>query len=204
MGRVMVGLVATCALIVMVPALAAAAAKVGERAPEFTLKDGEGKEYSLAAAKGKYIVLEWVNFDCPFVGKHYGSGNMQQLQKTYTGKGVIWFSVCSSAPGTQGHFESADLKERMEEVKAAPTAYLVDESGTVGRMYGAKTTPHMFVIDPEGTLIYAGGIDDMASTKLDDVPKAKNYVRLVLDAAMSGKEVPLTESRPYGCSVKYR
>jgi peroxiredoxin len=180
-----------------------ASARVGDKAPDFLLKDNHGKEYSLSGVRGKYVVLEWVNYDCPFVRKHYGAGNMQQLQKTYTGKDVVWYSICSSSPGKQGHFDQDEINERMEKAGAAPTAYLVDGSGTVGRLYEAKTTPHMFIIDPEGVLIYAGGIDDIPSSKREDIPKATNYVREVLDAVLSGKEPPITESKPYGCSVKY-
>lgn len=179
-------------------------AEVGSPAPAFTLPDVRGDEHSLADFSGKYVVLEWVNYDCPFVGKHYRSGNMPSLQTTYTGKGVIWLSICSSAPGKQGYFEGDDLTERMAEEKAAPTAYLVDKEGSVGQAYGAKTTPHMYVIDPQGILIYAGGIDNIRSTDTDDIKKATNYVRAALDAALSGKPVAVTTSAPYGCSVKYK
>jgi len=179
-------------------------AKVDEAAPDFQLMDNIGKEYQLSAYKGKYVVLEWINFDCPFVQKHYKSGNMQKLQKVYRDKDVIWFSVCSSAPGKQGYFEGEDLKERMEKEKCNPTAYLLDADGKVGKLYGAKTTPHMFVINPEGILIYAGGIDDKASTKLEDVQDATNYVTAALDAAMQGETVKVKTATPYGCSVKYK
>jgi peroxiredoxin len=178
--------------------------EVDHPAPSFTLKDAEGKTHSLADFKGKFVVLEWVNFGCPFVRKHYDSGNMQALQKAYTGKGVVWLSVCSSAPGKQGHFAGGALREKIAEEHSAATAYLVDEEGTVGKTYEARTTPHMFVVNPEGTLIYAGGIDDIASTDRDDIAKATNYVRQSLDAAMSGKPVAVKGSKPYGCSVKYK
>jgi hypothetical protein len=179
-------------------------AKVGEAAPGFSLEDSDGKAHSLSDFQGRYVVLEWVNFGCPFVGKHYNSGNMQSLQRLYTAKGVIWLSICSSAPGKQGFYEGEDLKEKIAEFKAAPTAYLTDPDGTVGKLYAAKTTPHMFVIDPRGTLVYDGGIDNIASTDLEDIPKAENYIKEVLDAALAGKPLPLATSRPYGCSVKYR
>lgn len=179
-------------------------ARVDQSAPDFTLTDVNGKQVSLSDFRGKYVVLEWVNYDCPFVRKHYGSGNMQKLQKEYTAKGVVWLSICSSAPGKQGFFETGELKTRMEKVDASPTDYLVDASGEVGRTYDAKTTPHMFIINPEGTLIYAGGIDDIASTDQDDIAKATNYVRTTLDAAMAGKPVTTKGSHPYGCSVKYK
>ncbi len=177
---------------------------VGQAAPGFTLEDSEGTPHSLSDYEGKYVVLEWVNFDCPFVRKHYDSGNMQSLQKTYAEKGVVWLSVCSSAPGKQGFFEGEELEERIAEEGSAPTAYLVDPEGTVGKTYGAQTTPHIFIIDPDGTLIFAGGIDDTRSTDTDDIPEATNYVRTTLDAAMAGEEVPVKTSRPYGCSVKYK
>ncbi len=177
---------------------------VDQPAPAFTLSDISGKEHSLSDFKGKFVVLEWVNFGCPFVRKHYNSGNMQSLQKTYTGKGVIWLSICSSAQGKQGYYEPTELKERLAREKAVPTAYLLDAEGTVGRAYEAKTTPHIFIINPAGILIYAGGIDNIASTDVDDIPKARNYVKEVLDAALAGKTVEVKASRPYGCSVKYK
>jgi hypothetical protein len=149
------------------------------------------------------VVLEWVNFECPFSRKHYISGNMPELQKEYTAKGVTWLSICSSAPGKEGYFEGDDLKERIGKMKAVPTAYLIDDQGAVGRMYAAKTTPHMFIIDPGGTLIYAGGIDDIPSTDINDIATARNYVREALDEAMAGKPVAVSVSRSYGCSVKY-
>jgi len=176
---------------------------IDQPAPDFTLKDIDGKEYKLSSFKGKYVVLEWINFDCPFVKKHYSSGNMQTLQAEATKKGVIWLSICSSAPGKQGHFPIADLKKRMATEKAVPTAYLIDENGAVGKLYGAKTTPHMFVIDSIGKLRYAGAIDDMPSTKVDDIPKATNYVRAALDAVTSGRAVAVKSQTPYGCSVKF-
>jgi peroxiredoxin len=182
----------------------ARSAKVDEAAPAFTLTDVDGNRHSLADFKGKYIVLEWVNYDCPFVRKHYASGNMQRLQREWTDKGVVWLSICSSAPGKQGYFETAELKDRIKEEKAVPSAYLLDSEGTVGKMYEAKTTPHMYIINPEGVLIYAGGIDNIASTNVDDIGMATNYVRATLEAAMAGKPVEVKGSRPYGCSVKYK
>jgi len=179
-------------------------AKVDQPAPDFTLTDSDGNRHSLSDFKGKYVVLEWVNYDCPFVMKHYGSGNMPALQEEYTGKDVVWLSICSSAPGKQGHFETDALKDRMKKEKAVPTAYLIDEDGTVGKMYEARTTPHMYIINPEGTLVYAGGIDNMASTNKDDIPKATNYVREGLNAALEGKTIATKTSKPYGCSVKYK
>lgn len=179
-------------------------AEVGRPAPGFTLMDSNGATHSLSDFKGKFVVLEWVNFGCPFVRKHYDSGNMQSLQKIYTGKGVIWLSICSSAPGKQGYFEGDELKRRITSEKSNATGYLLDPNGATGKAYGAKTTPHLFVIDPEGVLIYAGGIDNIASTDHDDIARATNYVSETLDTAMLGKEVKTKTSRPYGCSVKYK
>jgi peroxiredoxin len=180
-----------------------AAAVVSEPAPDFRLTDSNGTPHSLGALKGKFVVLEWVNFDCPFVAKHYGTGNMQRLQKAYAGQGVVWLSVNSSAPGKQGNFPAARVNALLKEKGAAPTAYLIDADGTAGRAYGAKTTPHMFVIDPQGTVVYAGGIDDMPSTDAADVATAKNFVAAALDEALAGKPVTTASSAPYGCSVKY-
>ena len=185
------------------PATAKAAAMVGQPAPAFTLVDTHGAKHSLSDLKGKLVVLEWVNFECPFVGKHYGSGNMQKLQKTYTGKGVVWLSINSSAEGKQGYFAPDKINALVKEKGAAPTAYLVDTDGSVGRAYGAKTTPHLYVVDPGGTIIYAGGIDDTPSTDQADVATAKNFVRAALDEALAGKQVTTATSTPYGCSVKY-
>jgi peroxiredoxin len=180
-----------------------ASAVPGRPAPTFHLKDNLGNEHALSQYRGKYVVLEWVNYGCPFVGKHYRSGNMQELQKEYTGKGVVWLSICSSAPGKQGYYEGKELTEKIAQMKAVPTAYLVDAGGNVGRLYDAKATPTMAVINPEGVLVYEGGIDDIASTDVADIPKAHNFVREVLDAVLNGKPAPLESSRPYGCSVKY-
>jgi len=182
---------------------AQAAAKVGEAAPAFSTVDSNGKNVSLADYKGKYVVLEWTNNECPFVRKHYGSGNMQAQQKEFTSKGVVWFTVISSAPGKQGHLDGKEANELTKSRNASPTAVLLDEKGDVGRLYGAKTTPHMFVIDPNGKLIYAGGIDSIASPDVEDLPKATQYVKVALTEAMSGKPVSQAVTAPYGCSVKY-
>jgi peroxiredoxin len=189
---------------VSAPATARAAAMVGQPAPAFTLTDSNGARHSLSDLKGKVVVLEWVNFECPFVGKHYGSGNMQKLQKTYTGKGVVWLSINSSAEGKQGYFAPDRINALMKEKGAAPTAYLIDTDGAVGRAYGAKTTPHMYVIDARGNLVYAGGIDDTPSTDQADVATARNFVSAALDEVVAGKPVTTASSAPYGCSVKYR
>jgi peroxiredoxin len=179
------------------------AAVVGQPAPPFHAKDASGGDQSLEALKGKWVVLEWVNFECPFVKKHYGSGNMQALQKDYTGKGVAWLSINSSASGKQGYYAADVVAGLLKERGASPTAYLLDADGTVGHAYGAKTTPHMFVIDPQGRIVYAGGIDDKPSTEVADVKTAKNYVRAALDEAMAGRAVTTPTSTPYGCAVKY-
>ena len=177
---------------------------VGSPAPAFTLTDTRGKQHKLADFKGKYVVLEWVNFGCPFVKKHYESGNMQSTQKRAVDKGVVWLSVCSSADGKQGHMEAADWNEEIAERKLSSTAVLIDESGEVGKTYGAKTTPHMYIINPDGVLIYKGAIDDKASTNQDDIPGARNHVLAALDEALTGKPVAVALTQPYGCSVKYK
>ncbi len=182
---------------------AQAAAIVGQPAPAFTLGDTAGKSHSLAGYQGKWVVLEWVNFECPFVQKHYGSGNMQKLQRATTAKGAVWLSVNSSAAGKQGNYPKETVLAMLKERSAAPTAYLLDLEGNAGRAYGAKTTPHMFIIDPKGTLVYAGGIDDKPTTEAADVPTAKNYVQTALDEGQAGKPISTPTSTPYGCSVKY-
>ena len=178
-------------------------AELGKPAPDFTLPDPSGTNWTLSAQKGRYVVLEWINVDCPFVKKHYGSGNMQTLQKAYTEKGVVWFAICSSAPGKQGHYAPAQWPALLEERKAKPSAVLLDPEGKVGRLYGARTTPHMYIIDPEGLLIYAGAIDNQPSPDPKTLAEARNYIREVLDAALEGKPVSPTSTQPYGCSVKY-
>jgi len=177
--------------------------KIGKKAPTFTLTDMDGKEHNLKDYRGKYVVLEWINYDCPFVKKHYNSGNMQSLQEKYTAKDVVWLAINSSAPGKQGNFENAEIKRRSTEHGAAFTAYLKDEDGRVGKRYGAKTTPHMFIVDPKGKIVYMGGIDDIKSTKVEDVAKGSNYVAAALDAALAGDNIAMTSTKPYGCGVKY-
>jgi AhpC/TSA family len=182
---------------------ARADATIGQAAPAFSVTDSMGKAQSLDAYRGKWVVLEWTNNECPFVQKHYGSGNMQKLQKTYTGQGVAWLSVISSAPGKQGYATPERANALTKERGAAPSAVLLDPEGKVGRSYAAKTTPHMFVIDPKGTLVYGGGIDDTPSTDTADIAKAKNFVAAALDAGLAGKPIATASSTPYGCSVKY-
>jgi peroxiredoxin len=178
-------------------------AAIDKPAPDFSLAGIDGKTYKLSDFKGKYVVLEWNNFDCPFVKKHYGSGNMQALQKKYTDKGVVWLTICSSAQGREGYYEPAALVTMAKERKLASTAYLRDADGTVGRQYGAKTTPNMFVVNPDGNLIYAGAIDDKPSTDPKDIAGATNYVAACLDASMAGKPVATQTTVSYGCGVKY-
>ncbi len=175
----------------------------GEPAPDFSLKDSKDNSQKLSAYLGKFVVLEWLNPECPFVKKHYSGGNMQKLQKEYTSKGVIWLSIISSAPGQQGHCTGPQAEANRKDMSASPTAVLLDPSGDVGQKYGAKTTPHMFIINPDGKVIYAGAIDSINSPKSADCDKATNYVRETLDAALAGKPIPHQETRPYGCNVKY-
>jgi peroxiredoxin len=178
--------------------------EIDKPAPDFTLTDTEGKAQTLSAHRGEYVVLEWTNFDCPFVRKHYDTGNMQKLQKSFAEKGVVWFRICSSAEGKQGFYSAEEINEKLAAEKSKSAGYLIDSDGAVGRKYGAKTTPHMFVVDPEGILIYAGGIDDKPSTKTADVKAATNYVAAALENSLNGKPVAVRTSTPYGCSVKYK
>jgi len=180
-----------------------AEAAVGQRAPDFTLTDTNEQTHSLSQYQGGFVVLEWSNHECPFVRKHYGSGNMQKLQETYTGKGVVLLTIVSSAPGKQGYVTPEQANAIRRERKDRSTAMLLDPAGTVGRLYGAKTTPHLFIVDPDGMLIYAGGIDDRPTTDAADIAGATNYVQAALDAAMAGQPVKVSSSQPYGCSVKY-
>jgi glutathione peroxidase-family protein len=178
-------------------------AELNEKAPDFKLTDSNGTEHSLSDSKGKIVVLEWINYDCPFVMKHYNSKNMQYLQEKYIAKDVVWLAVCSSNKGKQGNFSAEEINKRSKNHDAKFTAYLIDEDGTVGKMYGAKTTPHMYIIDAAGTLVYAGGIDDKATSDVKDIQGAKNYVSSALDELLAGNKVSVQSSKHYGCSVKY-
>ena len=185
--------------------VAAHAVTVGQPAPDFSLTDVTGKAVKLSDFKGKHVVLEWTNPGCPFVQKHYTSNNMQSLQKDATGKGVVWLSVNSTAKSHQDYLDPTRLNARMKgDWKDASSYLLMDESGKVGHTYAAKTTPHMYVIDPSGKLIYAGGIDDKRSANPADVKTAKNFVRAALDETLAGKPVSVATAQPYGCSVKYQ
>jgi peroxiredoxin len=180
-------------------------AAIGSKAPEFKLSDSYDKEHSLSDFAGKFVVLEWVNFDCPFVKKHYDESekNMQSLQAQMTSNGVVWLSICSSAPGKQGNFTKDEINKRIETLGAKMNFYLIDEDGKVGKMYAAKTTPHMYIIDKSGNLVYQGAIDDKKSTEPADIKTSKNYIVQAALELMSGKSLTVPSTVPYGCSVKY-
>jgi peroxiredoxin len=181
----------------------APAARVGAPAPDFAVKDTTGTTRHLSEFKGKPVVLEWHNQSCPFVVKHYGSGNMQKLQKDLTAQGAVWLTIISSADGKQGHVTPAEADAYVKEQGAAPTAVLLDDAGTVGHLYGAKTTPHMYLVDAAGTLVYAGAIDDKATADAADVAGATNYVLAAYGDVKAGRPVAKSATAPYGCSVKY-
>ena len=181
----------------------AAAASVGQPAPDFKALDTSGKPVSLADFKGKHVVLEWVNPGCPYVVKHYGSANMPGTQKEATAKGVVWLAVNSTATEHSDYRAPADLAQWMQSQKAAATATLMDADGKIGRAYGARTTPHLYIIDPKGTLVYAGGIDNKPSANPADVATATNHVKVALGEALAGTPITQASTRPYGCSVKY-
>ena len=180
-----------------------AAVNVGQPAPDFTGLDSYGKQHSLSQYKGKTVILEWTNHDCPYVKKHYNSGNMQALQKDATANGIVWLSIISSSPGKQGHISGKQANELSASRNASPTAVILDESSEIGLLYGAKTTPHMYIVDKSGQLVYMGGIDDTPSKDEDDISKSKNYVRAALDEMAASQAIKKSITRPYGCSVKY-
>lgn len=188
---------------VLMTATAHAAPEVGKPAPDFSAVDSNGKTHKLTGYRGKIVVLEWTNDGCPYVKKHYGSGNMQSLQKEAAAKGIVWLTIISSAPGKQGYVDGAQANELTKSRGAAPTAVLLDPEGAVAHLYDARTTPHMFIVNKDGTLVYMGGIDDKPTSNPDDIPSAKNYVRVALDEVLAGKPVAEAVTRPYGCSVKY-
>ena len=198
LGTAAVAVMPISAEIAVAPAL-----EINKPAPNFTLTGADGKKYSLADFAGKWVVLEWANLDCPFVKKHYGSKNMQNLQKEFVGKNVVWLTICSSAPEKQGHYIGDALTGKVKEAGIYSTAFLSDADGKVGKSYGAKTTPHMFVINPKGELVYAGAIDDKPSTKPEDIEGANNYVRAALNAGMKGEVILVSSTPSYGCGVKY-
>lgn len=176
--------------------------QLGKPAPAFSVADTNGKTHSLDQYRGKWVVLEWLNHKCPYVRKHYDGGAMQALQKKYADR-VVWLSVVSSAPGKQGHFSNEEANELTKEKNAAPHAVLIDAPGTVGRAYDARTTPHMFVINPQGNIVYMGGIDDKPTSRAADLKTARPHVDLALQEALAGKPVSVPTSQPYGCNVKY-
>jgi peroxiredoxin len=183
---------------------AADSPSVGSAAPDFSVTDSKGKTQSVSQYKGKTVVLEWFNPGCPFVVKHYGSGNMQKLQEEFTAKGVVWLTVDSSAPGKEGHLTADQANAKAGEWKIKSSAFLLDPDGKAGQTYGAKNTPHMFVINPEGKVIYEGAIDSKPSAKPEDIASSTNYVKAALDESMAGKPVTTANTKPYGCSVKYK
>jgi peroxiredoxin len=177
---------------------------VGSAAPDFSVTDSKNRPQSISQYKGKYVVLEWFNPECPFVKKHYGSGNMQKLQEEFTGKGMVWLTIDSSAPGMEGNLTAEQAEKKIAELKTKQTALVLDPDGKAGRTYGAKNTPHMFVINPEGKIIYEGAIDSKATPNPSDIAGSTNYVKAALDESLAGKPVTTPSSRPYGCQVKYK
>jgi peroxiredoxin len=184
--------------------LANAAPQIGQPAPDFTATDSKGKSLQLSQYRGKTVVLEWTNADCPYTRKHYTSGNMQSVQALAQKNGVVWLTVISSAPGKQGYVDGAGADALTESRGAVPTAVLLDPSGTVGRLYGAKTTPHMFVIDKNGALQYMGGIDSIATTDVSDIAQAEPYLKEAMLAVVQGSPVAHAATKPYGCAIKYQ
>lgn len=190
--------------VLLAPLMAFADAVPGKPAPDFSVPDASGKTHTLKDYKGQWLVLEWFNKDCPYVRKHYGSKNMQTLQKTYTDKDVKWLTVISSAKGKQGYHEPKEaLKVAADHGLAASAPFLLDPSGTMGKAYDAKTTPHMYIINPEGTVVYAGAIDDNDSANPAVIPTSKNYVAAALDEVLADKPVSIAATKPYGCTIKY-
>jgi hypothetical protein len=184
-------------------ALAQAGPQIDQPAPAFTATTAAGPQLQLSGLRGKTVVLEWTNHDCPYVKKHYSSGNLQALQKDAAAQGVVWLQVISSAPGKQGYVDGPAALKLNTERGATPTATLLDPSGALGKLYGAQTSPHLFIINPEGLLVYKGGIDSIASSKVEDIAKADSYVRLALQDLAAGKKPAQAVTKPYGCSIKY-
>ncbi len=191
----------TAAIVLASPLLHAA--NPGHAAPDFSLTATDGKRATLSDHKGKWVVLEWVNPGCPYVQKHYDSKNMQGLQKEFSGKEVVWLAVNSTKPSHQDYMKPAALQGWMKDKEATPRATLMDEDGKVGRAYDARTTPHMYIVNPEGKLVYVGAIDDKRSSNPADVKTSKNFVRAALNQALAGKAVSTASTTPYGCTVKY-
>ena len=202
--RDLMACVVTVATTFLIAAPAYSAAVVGQKAPEFTAKDATGKTVTLADFKGKTVVLEWVNPGCPYVRKHYGAGNMQSTQKDAADKGVVWLAINSTDTQHPDYLAPAALQNWMTEQKAAATHTVMDESGKIGQQYAARTTPHIYIISPQGNLMYAGGIDSIASANPADIKAATNYVKQSLSEVAAGKPVSSANTKPYGCSVKYK
>jgi peroxiredoxin len=194
---ILTSLIATAVFASDVPA-------IGSAAPDFSLTDAKGKTHSLSEYKGKYVVLEWFNPECPFVKKHYGSSNMQNLQKQYTDKGVVWLTIDSNAPGSQGSLTPEEAEKVASSWNTHQTALLLDPDGKAGRAYGARNTPNMVIINPEGKIAYEGAIDSKASPNPADIPSSTNYVKAALDQSLAGKPITTPQTKPYGCSVKYK
>lgn len=199
-------MIARTALTLLLAALplASAGPEIGQPAPDFTLPDTHGETHTLADYQGQWVVLEWLNYGCPYVQKHYRTDNIPSQQAKWIEEGVVWMAIVSSAPGTQGYYEPAAMNEKSAEWGSNATAVLLDPEGDVGRAYEARTTPHMFVINPEGNVVYMGGIDDVPSSRDEDLERATQLVDQALTEAMAGEPVSQPTSRPYGCSVKYR
>jgi peroxiredoxin len=200
--RLLAALTMLIVVLVLVPGVAAAAPQIGQPAPDFTGTDSKGNPVSLSQYRGKPVVLEWTNADCPYTHKHYASGNMQGTQALAQKNGVVWLTVVSSAPGKQGYVNGPAADALTRSRNAVPTAVLLDPSGTLGRLYGAKTTPHMFIIDKNGMLQYMGGIDSIATADADDIPKAEPYLKDAMLAVAQGAPVAHPVTKPYGCSIK--
>ncbi len=191
-------------LVAAVPMASSQGPEIGQPAPDFTLPDTRGESHTLSAYQGQWVVLEWLNYGCPYVQKHYRTGNIPSQQARWRERGVVWLNIVSSAPGKQGYYEPAEMNEKSAEWGNNADAVLLDPEGDVGRAYGARTTPHMFVIDPDGSLVYMGGIDDVPTSRDEDLERATQLVDQALTRAMAGEAVSQPTSRPYGCSVKYQ
>jgi peroxiredoxin len=203
----MVSLLKSAATVIaacVMTAAAYAAPEIGKPAPDFSAVDSNGKSVKLSDYRGKTVVLEWTNDGCPYVKKHYSSNNIQSLQKAAAQKGIVWLTIISSAPGAQGYLTGDEANKLTETRGAGPAAVILDPEGTLGQLYDARTTPHMFIVNADGALVYMGGIDDMATTEVEDIKTAKNYVRAALDELAAGAPIKNTVTRPYGCSVKYK
>jgi len=201
--KALIGLMTLCLMLGMSKPSIKSSAELGKPAPDFTLINAESKKISLSDFKGKLVVLEWFNYGCPFVRKHYDSQNMQKLQKRYRSKDVIWLSIVSSGEGKQGYLTPSQAKTKIREEGSHINEILIDPTGEVGKLYGAIVTPHMYIINKQGVLVYNGAIDSIPSYDLSDIPSAKNYISMALDNLLAGKEVMMKKTRPYGCSVKY-